>query len=168
MFSKFINKFTTKLYIQLCDKYIKVVNLKTGNTYKDRPLISIDNSTKNKEFIRTIGNKASLYPNAINPFSHPRVIIDDFEMATLILRHAFEEATKRKVIFSPIAIIQVMRKFETPLSQIEKMAICELSASAGARETIIYEGIDLDIHSIDYELLRDTSYCCEERIKAWT
>jgi len=161
MFSRLINKYTTKLYIQLSDKYIKVINLKTDNSYEDKPLIAIEKNTKGEEIILAIGQDASLHPNAINPFSHPRVILDNFKMAELMLRHAFEEATQKKVFFSPIAIIQVMKTFDTPLSDIEKIALCELSASAGARETIIYEGINLDMHTIDYDILRESSYCCE-------
>lgn len=161
MFSKFINKYTTKLHIQICDKRLKVINLRTRNIYEDKPLIAIERNIQGENIILVIGKEASLYSNAINPFSHPRVIIDDFKMAELILRHAYEKATQKKVIFSPIAIIQVMRQFDTPLTEIEKIALCELSASAGARETIIYEGIDLDIHSIDYDKLKEKSFYCE-------
>jgi rod shape-determining protein MreB len=168
MFSKFINKFTTKLYIQICDKRLKVLNLKTGVSYEDKPLIAMGTNTSGEEILLAIGKEASFHPNTINPFSHPRVIIDDFEMAEIVLRHAFEKVTQNKIIFSPIAIIQIMKEFDTPLTVIEKMAICELSTNAGARETIIYDGVDLDIITINYEELREISFCCEERIKAWS
>jgi len=161
MFSKLINKLSTKLHVQISEKSLKVINLKTGYTYEDKPLIVVEKNTRGEDIILSIGQDASLHPNAINPFSHPRVILDDFKMAELILRHAFVKMTERKVFFSPIAIIQIMKKFDTPLSNIEKMALCELSTSAGARETIIYEGMDLDIHTIDYDMLRERSYCCK-------
>ncbi len=167
MFSKLLNKFTTKFYIEISDKHIKVINLKTGITYEDQPLITIDYNEKGEETILAIGKEASLHPNAINPFSHPRVIIDNYKMAELILRYAFEKVT-HKNIFSPIGIIKVMKKFDTPLSHIEKVALCELSTNAGARETIILDDINLDIYSIEYEKLRENAFCCEERIKAWT
>ena len=167
MFSKLLNNFTTKLYIEISDKYIKVINLKTGITYEDQPLIAIDYNEKGEETILAIGKEASLHPNAINPFSHPRVIMDNYKMAELILRYVFKKAAQKN-IFSPIAIIKIMRKFDTPLCDIEKRVLCDLSANAGARETIILDDINLDIYSIEYEKLRENAFCCEERIKAWS
>jgi len=161
MFSKLINKLSTKLHVQISEKSLKVINLKTGYTYEDKPLIVVEKNTRGEDIILAIGQDASLHPNAINPFSHPRVILDNFKMAELILRHAFVEMTERKVFFSPIVIIQIMKKFDTPLSDIEKIALCELSTSAGARETIIHENMNLDIQTIDYNTLRESSYCCK-------
>jgi len=161
MFSKLINKLSTKLHVQISEKSLKVINLKTGYTYEDKPLIVVEKNTRGEDIILAIGQDASLHPNAINPFSHPRVILDNFKMAKLILRHAFVEMTERKVFFSPIVIIQIMKKFDTPLSDIEKIALCELSTSSGARETIIHENMNLDIQTIDYNTLRESSYCCK-------
>ena len=161
MFSKLINKLSTKLHVQISEKSLKVINLKTGYTYEDKPLIVVEKNTRGEDIILAIGQDASLHPNAINPFSHPRVILDNFKMAELILRHAFVEMTERKVFFSPIVIIEIMKKFDTPLSDIEKIALCELSTSAGARETIIHENMNLDIQIIDYNTLRESSYCCK-------
>ena len=162
MFSKLSNRLTTKLYIEISDKYIKVMNLKTGIVYEERPLIVTEYNAKGGKIV-AIGNEASLYPNAINPFSHPRVIMDNHEMAAIILEHAFKKVV-RKIIFAPIGIIKVMRKFDTPLSSIEKVALCELSINAGVRETIILDGEDLDIHSVEYEKLKENAFCCQGKI----
>jgi len=164
MFSKLSNKLATKLYIEICETYLKVVNLKTGFTYKSKPLIAVDSNKKGEETILAIGDEASLYPNAINPFSHPRVIMDNYKMAELLLRHAFEKATQKKIIFSPIAIIKNMRDMHTSLSDIEKVALCELCTNAGAREVIVLDEIDVDIHTIAYEKLKQIAFLCNDRI----
>ena len=153
MFSKLSDRLTTKLYIEICETYLKVVNLKTGFTYKSKPLIAVDSDKKGEETILAIGDEASRYSHAINPFSHPRVIMNHFKMAELLLRHAFEKVTQKKIIFSPIAIVKNMRSFNTPLSDIEKMALCELCTNAGAREVIVLDETDIDIHTIVYERL---------------
>ena len=164
MFSKLSDRLTTKIYIEISDKYIKVINLKTGTLYEERPLIVIGHNSKGEKTIIAIGNEASSYPDAINPFSHPRVIIDNHEMAELILEHAFKKVARRKIFFAPIGIIKVMRKFDTPLSHIEKVALCELSRNAGARETIILDEVNLDIHSVEYKKLKEDAFCCQDTI----
>jgi len=161
MFSKFINKFTTTFYIQIWDNRLKVINLSNGNIYDDVPLIAISD-----EKTQAIGKDASIYPHALNPFSHKRILFDNFEKASMIMRYAFEQ-TIHRAFFSPIAIVQVKKKLDSDLTHLEKRALCELVTDAGARETIIYDGVDLDINTIDYEKLREISFCCEERIKAW-
>jgi rod shape-determining protein MreB len=161
MFSKFINKFTTTFYIQIWDNRLKVTNLNNGNTYDDIPLIAISN-----EKIQAIGKDVSVYPHAVNPFSHKRVLFDNFDTASMIIRYAFEQTIRRN-FFSPIAIVQVKKQLESQLTSIEQRALCEVMTNAGARETIIYDGVDLDMETIDYEKLREISFCCEERVKAW-
>jgi len=164
MFSKLSNKLTTKLYIEVCEKYLKIVNLKTGFAYKCKPLIAVDSNTKGGETILAIGDEATLYSHAINPFSHPRVILDNYKMAELLLRHAFEKATKKKIIFAPIAIIKNLRDMHTSLSDIEKMALCELCTNAGAREVIVLDEIDIDTHTIEYEKLKQIAFSCGDRV----
>ena len=164
MFSKLSDRLTTKLYIEVCEKHLKVVNLKTGFTYKSRPLIAVDSNEKGEETILAIGDEASLYSHAINPFSHPRVILNHFKMAELLLRRAFEKATQKKIIFSPIAIIKNMRDMNTSLSDIEKMALCELCTYAGARKVIVLDKIDIDIHTASYEELKQVAFLCNGNI----
>jgi len=161
MFSKLINKFTTTFYIQIWDNRLKVTNLSDGNIYDNIPLIAI-----NDKKIQAIGKDASIYPHATNPFSHKRVLFDNFETASMIIQYAFEQTLSR-AFFSPIAIVQVKKKHDTNMTLLEKKALCEVVTNAGARETIIYDGIDLNIDTIDYKELREMSFCCEERIKAW-
>jgi len=156
MFSKFINKFTTIFYIQIWDNRLKVTNLNNGNIYDDVPLIAISDKK-----IQAIGKEASVNTYAMNPFSHKRVLFDDFETASMIIRYAFEQ-TIRRTFFSPIAIVQIKKKLDSELTHLEKRALCEVIANAGARETIIYDGVDLDIDTIHYEVLREASFCCEE------
>ena len=144
-----INNFTTTFYIQIWKNRLKVTCVRSGKTYDDVPLVAIDG-----EKITAIGKKASIYTNAINPFSHPRIIVDDFEVAEILLRHAFEVVSERKLFFSPLGIIQVMEDMGTELTKLEKKALSEIAMNAGCRENIIYEGEALDIEKINFNELK--------------
>lgn len=166
MFTKLINKFSTTLYIELWVDRVKVTNTKMGYTYSNTTLIAIEKDQKGQDTIVAIGSKANIYPNALNPFAHKRVLFDNFEIASMIMRYAFEQATQKRILFSPIAIIKVIKKLDTPITQIEQRALCELLTNAGARESIILDNnTHFDIDDFEYETLRDSAYCCEERIK---
>jgi len=149
MIEEIINKFTTTFYIQIWKNRLKVTCVKSGKIYDDMPLVVIDNKK-----ITAIGKKASTYPNAINPFSHPRVIIDDYEIAEILLRYAFDIASERKLFFSPLGIIQVMEDMGTELTKLEKKALAEIAMNAGCRENIIYEGESLEIEKINFNELK--------------
>ena len=149
MFTEVLNNLTTTFYIQIWQKRLKVTNLKSGNVYEDIPLVAIQDNK-----VMAIGQKASIYPDAINPFDHPRMIVDDFEIAEILFRHAIEKVTKRTVLFSPLGIIRVMDEFDTKLTEIEKKALIEISLEAGFRESIIYEGKELDIEKINFNELK--------------
>jgi rod shape-determining protein MreB len=154
MFSKLINKLTTTFYIQIGDNRFKVTNIKTGNTYEDTPLIAIKD-----EQIQAVGKDASVYPYAVNPFAHKRILFDHFELASMIMRYAFEQTFSR-ALFSPLAVVHVMKKFDTPLTDIEKQMLCELVQSVGVREMVLYEGTTLDTHYIDYDKIKEISFSC--------
>jgi rod shape-determining protein MreB len=149
LFTEVLNNLTTTFYIQIWKKRFKVTNLKSGNVYEDLPLVAIQDDK-----VMAIGQEASIYPNTINPFNHPRMIVDDFEIAEILFRHAIEKVTKRTVLFSPLGIIHVMDEFDTKLTEIEKKALIEISMTAGCRESIVYEGKDLDVEKINFNELK--------------
>jgi len=94
------------------------------------------------------------------------MLFDNFEIASMLIRYAFEQTTQKRVLFSPIAIIKVMKKLDTPITQIEQRALCELLTNAGARESIIVDAhTHFNVDDFDYEVLRNSAYCCEERIR---
>ena len=149
MFTEIFNNFTTTLYIQIWKKRFKVTNLKSGNVYEDIPLVAIQDNK-----VMAIGQEASIYPDAINPFDHPRMIVDNFDIASILFRYALEQASQKNIFLSPLGIIQVMDGFDTKLTEVEKKALIEISLSAGCRECIVYEGKDLDIEKINFNELK--------------
>lgn len=149
MLTEILNNLTTTLYIQIWKNRLKITNLKSGNFYDDTPTVVIEDNT-----IIAIGKKASTYKSAVNPFNHPRIVVADFEIASILLRYAFEQATQRKVFFSPLGIIQVMEEFDSKLSELEKKVLIEISMDAGCRESIIYEGKELDTKKINFNELK--------------
>ncbi len=162
--SKLLDRLTTKLYIEVCERYIKVINLKRGFTFVCKPLIAVDANAKDNAYILAIGDKASTYPHAINPFAHPRVIVDNYKMAEVLMRYAFEQATRNRALFAPIAIIKSLREMDTPLSDIEKVALCELCSRAGAREVMVLDETDMDVTAMDYETLRQHTFICDDHL----
>jgi rod shape-determining protein MreB len=149
LFTEVLNNLTTTFYIQIWKKRFKVTNLKSGNVYEDLPLVAIQDDK-----VMAIGQEASIYPNTINPFNHPRMIVDDSEIASILFRYALEQASQKKVFFSPLGIIHVMDEFDTKLTEIEKKALIEISMTAGCRESIVYEGKDLDVEKINFNELK--------------
>ncbi|WP_343855877.1 rod shape-determining protein MreB [Aliiglaciecola litoralis] len=119
-------------------------------------MVVIQTSDKGKKTISGIGKNASqsLQRNeiAINPFSHPRVLFNDFYIAEKLLQHAFRKLSnigfwrpKPKVILHP------MEKIEGGLTMIEKRAFRELALGAGASDIKLYTGSPLNVSAIDFD-----------------
>jgi hypothetical protein len=69
-----------------------------------------------------------------------------------------EEASQRKAFFSPLGVIQVMDAFDTKLTEIEKKALIEVSLAAGCRDSIVYEGKNLDLDTMNFNALKKSQF----------
>ncbi len=165
MISQFLNSFGTTLYIQIWEKRLKIVDIKTGKVFDEQPLIAIERTDDNKQFILGIGNKASSYSvssktKITNPFSHPRVLCSDFVMAEKLLQGAISSVIDKKLItLSPAVVIHPMEKLEGGLTMVEVRVFRELGLGAGARQVVIHLGDEIPISDFNFkELFENDNY----------
>lgn len=155
-------KLSNDLYIQLWEKRLRIVSLQTNDIYDEEPLMAIEEKEDGSKDIIDIGNschslESSKY-NIINPFSHPRTLLNDFCAAEKVLQHAVRELhTSRYFAPAPRVIFQPMEKTEGGLSPVEERAFRELSLGAGAREVLIHIGRELSPYGLDYDEIKRSS-----------
>ena len=160
MLLNIINKFRTTLYVQIWEKRIKVSDIESKKIYDEHPFVAIESDKKGKKIIAAIGNNASslsLKENTvvINPFSHPRVLFSDFEVAEKLLQHIIRSLNEKKYFApSPVLVIQPMEKTEGGLTMIEKRAFRELGFGAGARDVVLYQGKELSVYDFDLDSIK--------------
>ncbi|NDY72834.1 hypothetical protein DO021_15135 [Desulfobacter hydrogenophilus] len=149
MIDSIINKFFKKtIYIKFSDEWISVKHVETGNTIEDKPLLAIKQNQKGENIVYAIGSEVEQLPNDTtisihNGFSHPRVCINDFEIAQTTLMHFIRKAVNKKLMIRPIIIMHPKKDLQGGLSQIEGKAIKELATVVGAQKCYVWVGREL-------------------------
>ena len=159
MLRKILNKFTSVIYVQIWENRIRVVNIKTGCTFDEKPFVLIQQNAKGQKLIKAIGNNAeyatSSNEESINPFSHPRFLLNNFFVAEKLLQHAVHELLgKFSIKPSPSIVMHPMEKIEGGLSQIEERAYTELALGAGAYDVVVHTGDTLPNNDVNFETLK--------------
>lgn len=159
MLKRLLAKFSTTLYVQIWEDRLKVVDVATGGVFDEAPLVAIETTAKGQKQIVAVGNKAKLLPanrhiEVVNPFFHPRALLNDFSIAEKLLQHAFKTLLSHKWLApSPAVIIHPMEKIDGGLTMIEERAFRELGLGAGARDVEVYLGSELPIKEVDFAKL---------------
>ncbi|WP_409523688.1 rod shape-determining protein MreB [Nitrincola sp. MINF-07-Sa-05] len=156
MIKKFFDSFSTTLYLQVWEHRIKVTDVSTGRTFDEVPNVKIVTNAKGEKIIAAIGNQANntQEPNAVvvNPFSHPRTLLNDFLVAEKFLQEAFKTLLGKKLFSpAPAVVIQLMEKTEGGLTLIEIRAFKELALGAGARRVAVHQGDELSPRTIRFD-----------------
>jgi rod shape-determining protein MreB len=144
------------LYVKIYRNRLVVRDVHAGIYYEDQPLVVLtegDNPT-----ILSIGAQPQgVSPRVVNPFAHPRVIVDDFEIAEKVIRFAFKQVLgKRLVIMTrPVVVMHPLVRLEGGLAGIERRALCELATSAGAGTVHVWEGRELSDDEIQQRIYLD-------------
>ncbi len=157
MFNKLKSLFSSTIYIQLREERITITNIDTQSVYDQRPYIAIDVSNPKQKVIRAVGADAynlrldkSL--EVTNPFSHPRLLIADFNRAEKVLMQGLREVNPAKFIAPrPMVIIHPMDKLEGGLTDIECKVYRELALGAGAIEVHLHVGEALEPSTFSME-----------------
>ena len=163
MLTSILNKFRTTLYVQIWENRIKVSSIESRNGYDEKPLVAVESDKKGNKVIAAIGNQASsfVFKNdgvVINPFSHPRVLFSDFEIAEKLLQHIIHTLNERKFFApSPLLVIHPMEKTEGGLTMIEKRAFKELGFGVGARDVVVFVGKELSIYDFNFDDIKERS-----------
>ncbi|HEY7885580.1 MAG TPA: hypothetical protein VIC08_11615, partial [Cellvibrionaceae bacterium] len=93
-----------------------------------------------------------------NPFSHPRLLVNDFQIAETVLRYGVRQLHKNKWFApSPRVIFQPMEKLEGGITTIEERVFRELCLGAGAREVLLHTGNELSIYNLDFDRFKRES-----------
>jgi rod shape-determining protein MreB len=151
-------KFSKALYVQVWEHRLRVSVINSTDVFDEKPLMAIETTASGKKIITAIGNSAESLsaPNIeiFNPFSHPRSLIADFQVAEKILQHVFGLLHKGSYIRpSPDVIFHPMEKIEGGLTQIEKRAFREMFLGSGAFETYFHVGPPLTLVGRDFSAL---------------
>jgi rod shape-determining protein MreB and related proteins len=163
MLKFFVGQFSTTLYIQIWEDRIKVTDIKTGDTYDEQPLIAVKTTIKGQKVITAVGNNAVHAQSdndtkVINPFSHPRTLLSDFEVGERLLKFIFKALFKNTILNPlPKVVIHPMEKIDGGLTMIEERAFKELAMSAGAYEAIVFIGKELSIPDFNYKTIKQSS-----------
>lgn len=141
-------------YVRLSKARLVVLNVANGKRFDDVPFIGLTEDQPPK--VAAIGATANmLFERNFNPFSHPRVIVSDFEVAEALLMHVFKLVSGAKYFrFAPEVIMHATDEFIGGLTDVEKRILKELALGAGARKVYIWEGVELsqeDIHAGVYK-----------------
>lgn len=163
MIRRLINKLGSTIYVQIWENRIKVTDTQTGEVYDEAPLVAIETNPKGQKIIAAVGNEVkSIVPSSemqiVNPFSHPRALLNDFFVAEKLLQHAFHLLLGKKFISpTPLVVIQPMEKLEGGLTMIERKAFTEMALGAGAREVALHQGSELLASNIDFKKIKADS-----------
>ena len=159
MLNNLLNNFDSVIYIQIWENRIKATNIKTEQTFDEKPLLAIALNNKGAKIIEAVGNDAQLVTakdtQIINPFSHKRSLISNFEIGEKLLQHIISLLLNNG-IFSPRprVVVHPMEKLEGGLTIVEERAFKELAIGAGARDSLVYQGSELAILGFNYDKLK--------------
>ena len=82
-------------YVQIRRDRLQVRDVARGTTFDDEPLVAISRAKPAAPLAIGTAARAARNATVVNPFDHPRVIVDDFAVAETLLSHAFREVAGR-------------------------------------------------------------------------
>ena len=136
--------FSNDLLIELGEELITVKVFGENTELDLAPYVAIHDINE-KSIIRDIGAGARVFTEKkiriVNPFSHSRSMVGDFQVAEKVIQYAVQKVHKNR-FFSPAprVVMYQLEKAEGGLSDVEIKVLRELALSAGAREVIVHEG----------------------------
>ena len=155
--------FSNDLYIQAWEKRLKITNLTSHETFDEEPLAALQNGNREHPAIAAVGNAVKNLVNAheyiiLNPFSHPRLLVNDFQVAEKVLTYGVRQLHKNKWFApSPRVIFQPMEKLEGGVTTIEERVYRELCLGAGAREVLLHTGKELSVYNLNFDQFKRES-----------
>ncbi|MBC5786103.1 rod shape-determining protein [Ramlibacter sp. USB13] len=131
------------LYIQISPERLTVTNARTGASISEVPEIAM---APDGERVVAIGAEARTAAAAgsarvLNPFGHPRTLISDFTAADQVVRAFVKRSFAGSVqLMKPRIVIHPLGDPEGGFTQVERRAIRELAAGAGAGQVVVWTG----------------------------
>lgn len=129
-------------YVRKSRQRLKVRDASSDRFFDDEPLVGLSESDPPK--IEAIGANARALKRFTNPFAHPRVLVSNYAVAEKLLQHAFRLVSKGFWLrAAPVAVMHVTEDLEGGLTDVERRALRDLAAGAGARMAYVWEGREL-------------------------
>jgi rod shape-determining protein MreB len=79
----------------------------------------------------------------VHPFSHPRLVLHEFEVAQALLAYQLQLVHGRRVMRRPSLVVHPLRTLASPLTDMEQRALLELGHSVGAHRVAVHTGPEL-------------------------
>lgn len=143
------------LYTRLTADRISVQQIGTPFAFEDRATLALNSQ---QQIIAIGANAASAVHDVgvgtqlVNVFAHPRILIADSYLTTLLFRYALAKAEtpwlwrtglSHLSIMRPIVIAHPQRMFATGLTAAEVQTLHFCLRGAGARQVYIWTGVEL-------------------------
>lgn len=91
---------------------------------------------------------------AVRPFSHPRLILSEFEVAQALIEYQLAQLRRARVAVRPEIVLHPLRSFAEPLTDIENRSLLELAFSVGAWRALVHTGAELgrpEVQGLNFE-----------------
>jgi rod shape-determining protein MreB len=144
-----------RLYLRFSDRSSCLQDVTSGAESVLEPVVGLV-ERGGLEQVVSIG--AASAPGAgvrlVRPFSHPRLVIAEFEAAQALLGHQLQQVRSSRVIVRPEIVLHALRTFAEPLTDVEQRALIELAHSVGAWRAMVHSGSELgraEVLSLSFE-----------------
>ena len=143
-------------YVKMSRNRLSVRDVASGGYFDDEPLVAISQSTPPQ--VEAIGASARTVSSiTVNPFSHPRVFVENFLVAEKVLAYAFKIVSGNKPFrVRPVVVAHVVENLDGGLTEIEYRVLHELFENVGARKTYFWEGRELTDDELRSGAYRDS------------
>jgi rod shape-determining protein MreB and related proteins len=143
-------------YFQIWRDRLRVSSPNGTKAFDDKPIVAIDSSGA-KPVVMAFGSEAERSEHRLfRPFSHPRLMVHEFMVAEVLLKHALKQvAGSRLFAPTPIAVMHPMDPPDDGPTDIEERALRELGHSAGARDVYLWYGRSLTNYDLQQGVFRD-------------
>jgi rod shape-determining protein MreB and related proteins len=140
-------KFSEIVYIRIKPIWLSVVSISTSKRYEDIPQLAINKECR----VIAIGRDAeTVYMSdqsaiqLLNGFTHPRVVISDYQIAEMTLKLFLEKINSPKRWLSHrILIMHPLDRLEGGFTRIEAKALQDIGERIGAYKVYVWAGRDL-------------------------
>lgn len=100
--------------------------------------------SKNQFRLRNLSSLAEATFDAQPPFTTPRLLVGQFQIAQNLLKQAVKKMSKGGIVaISPQVLIQPLEMIEGGLSEIEERVLMEVAMGAGASKVVVWVGPEL-------------------------
>jgi len=143
--------FKNTIYVKIKPDLIVVRLIEAKKEIQSKPIVAFDSKHK----VLAVGDEALKLQDPIydqitivNGFDHPRVIMRDFEAASISIKYFLTKLINRAAILRPIMILHPLQNLDGGISQAEVRMLMDVGIAAGARVAMVWTGRELS----DYEI----------------